>query len=137
MLSAKGIVISCMLSMCLIISPNQIDESQLKSYIDKQNELLEDMYSEYVDHENRFLLVSEYLENDDPNNLEVSLFTREYREYDLETKQVRPFTSTVAIDKVETISEARAYLREHYPDHLALENNAVVSLNALLEKLKE
>ena len=77
-----------------------------------------------------YVLNDEYLENDENN---VSKLTMQYTCYDGVKNNIYPYTNLVAIDKVNTIQEARLKLLEENPEELKLFDNTIVSQNVLIK----
>lgn len=79
-----------------------------------------------------YVLEEEYLENNDPDNPNVSILIRKFKCYDGVKNSIYPHIRTMALEKVNTIEEFRSKLIE-YPSDLELPPNTIVSSKLLDE----
>lgn len=77
-----------------------------------------------------YVLNDEYLDNDDSN---TSTLVMQFMCYNGVKNDIYPYTNAIAIDKVNTIQEARLKLLEEYPEELKLFDNTIVSQNVLIK----
>ena len=77
-----------------------------------------------------YVLNDEYLDNDDNN---LSKLVMQFTCYNGVKNDIYPYTNTIAIDKVNTIQEARLKLLAEYPQELKLFDNTIVSQNVLIK----
>ena len=74
-----------------------------------------------------YLLIDEYLENNDVNNPNASEFKRVYICYDGVENAITPHSITVFLEKVSSVIECRNTLFLNYPSNLKLLPNTIVS----------
>lgn len=82
---------------------------------------------EYVDGIVYYVLEKEYAILEYPLNPQASLLYREYIKVDGLTKNSTPYTEATAIDKQESLSDVKEFLKFKYPDSLHLPPNTIVS----------
>lgn len=74
-----------------------------------------------------YVLIDEYLENNDVNNPNASEFKRLYICYDGVENVITPHSITVFLEKVSSVIECRNTLFLNYPSNLKLLPNTIVS----------
>lgn len=74
-----------------------------------------------------YLLIDEYLENNDVNNPNVSELTRVFIRYDGVENDITPHSITVFLEKVNSLQEFRYTLNLKNPSYLNLPPNTIVS----------
>lgn len=134
MLGTEHMIITLM-SMFLAFNPCHLEDMHFEGYIESQNQTFGALQTDYEDQQNRFVLLDEYLNNDDEHNPDISMFTRVYLEYDFETKSSTPYTVIIGIEKVDSMTEARLFLKDNHPDDYEFENNTVISKQFILKTL--
>lgn len=78
-----------------------------------------------------YVLIDEYLENNDVNNPNASEFKRVYICYDGVENAITPHSITVFLEKVSSVIECRNALFLNYPSNLKLLPNTIVSEKVL------
>ena len=107
-----------------------------------KNEIREiDWSTQYkvIDQVKFHVLISEYLDNNDPNNPDISLLVRQYWCFDgtegiEEWNRVYPITNKIALDKSHELKSALDFknqLKEINPDSLKLMENTIVRVIVL------
>lgn len=76
-----------------------------------------------------YVLIDEYIENNDPLNPNVSELVRQYFRYDgiSENGDITPYTDMIAIEKVDSLEAAKNVLKEIDSESLRLNDNTIVS----------
>jgi len=74
-----------------------------------------------------YLLIDEYLENNDVNNPNVSELKRVFIRYDGVENDITPHSVTVFLEKVNSVIECRNNLFLNHPSDLKLPPNTIVS----------
>lgn len=74
-----------------------------------------------------YLLIDEYLENNNVNNPNVSELTRVFVRYDGVENDITPHSNTVFLEKVNSLKEFRYNINLKNPSYLNLPPNTIVS----------
>lgn len=83
------------------------------------------------------VLIDEFIDNNDPNNPGITMFTRHYIVYDGLNDQITPYTSITAIPLVEDVMSAKEYILKEYPEELKFLENTLISTRIHYQWLKE
>lgn len=135
-LENKRVIIASILLVVLLVFAgcNKIDKTSVANNsdfsIDKISAFSEEQpYEEFDIKPNIifYLLIDEYLENNDVNNPNVSELTRVFIRYDGVEKDITPHSITVFLEKVNSLQEFRYTLNLKNPSYFNLPPNTIVS----------
>ncbi len=100
-----ALLIASLLSVGDITIPNVDHDDVNKCFIQFDKSVNSDIH--------HYMLIDEIFENNDPNNPHASFITRVYIEVFGEEAEESLYSSTIAINKVNNIDEARIYIKNN------------------------